>query len=129
MIKPFKFLQKNSETTITQLHRYHKRILSRYTYKFNLYPGQPNYYSGGLIFDTVRGFIDEEQLTSYNEVRSYYKVAYEHLSHGEDVITDEEHEDFVRSVEYITQPIPIGNLMGELINGIQELNNQVRNNS
>ena len=95
--------------------------MSRYTYKFNLYPGQPNYYSGGLIFDTVRGFIDEEQLTSYNEVRSYYKVAYEHLSHGEDVITDEEHEDFVRSVEYITQPIPIGNLMGELINGIQEL--------
>ena len=126
MIKPFKFLQKNSETTITQLHRYHKRILSRYTYKFNLYPGQPNYYSGGLIFDTVRGFIDEEQLTSYNEVRSYYKVAYEHLSHGEDVITDEEHEDFVRSVEYITQPIPIGNLMGELINGIQELRDNPR---
>ncbi len=129
MIKPFKFLQKNSEITTTQLHRYHKRLLDRYTYKFNLYPGQSNYNAGGLIFYTVQDFINEEQLTNYNEVRSYYKVAYEHLSHGEDVITDEEHEDFVRLVEYITQPIPIGDLMGELINGIQELNNQVRNNS
>ena len=129
MIKPFKFLQKNSETTITQLHRYHKRILSRYTYKFNLYPGQPNYYSGGLIFDTVRGFIDEEQLTSYSELRSYYKIAYEHLNHGEDIITDEEHENLISMVEYTTQPMPIGDLMGELINGIQELNVQVRNNS
>lgn len=128
-MKSFKFLQKNSEITTTQLHRYHKRILDRYKYKFNLYPGQSNYNVGGLIFYTVMDFINEEQLTSYNEVRSYYKVAYEHLSHGEDVITDEDHEDLVRSVEYVTQPIPIGNLMGELINGIQELNNQVRNNS
>jgi hypothetical protein len=126
MIKPFKFLQKNSEITTTQLHRYHKRLLDRYKYKFNLYPGQSNYNAGGLIFYTVMDFINEEQLTSYNEVRSYYKVAYEHLSHGEDVITDEEHEDFVRSVEYITQPIPIGNLMGELINGIQELRDNPR---
>jgi hypothetical protein len=128
-MKSFKFLQKNGEITTTQLHRYHKRVLDRYKYKFNLYPGQSNYNAGGLIFYTVMDFINEEQLTSYNEVRSYYKVAYEHLSHGEDVITDEDHEDLVRSVEYITQPIPIGNLMGELINGIQELNNQVRNNS
>jgi hypothetical protein len=128
-MKSFKFLQKNSEITTTQLHRYHKRLTDRYKYRFNLYPGQSNYNAGGLIFYTVQDFINEEQLTSYNEVRSYYKVAYEHLSHGEDVITDEEHEDFVRSIEYITQPIPIGNLMGELINGIQELNNQVRNNS
>ncbi len=126
MIKPFKFLQKNSEITTTQLHRYHKRLMDRYKYKFNLYPGQSNYNAGGLIFYTVMDFINEEQLTSYNEVRSYYKVAYEHLSHGEDVITDEEHEDFVRSVEYITQPIPIGDLMGELINGIQELRDNPR---
>ncbi len=125
-MKSFKFLQKNSEITTTQLHRYHKRVLDRYKYKFNLYPGQSNYNAGGLIFYTVMDFINEEQLTSYNEVRSYYKVAYEHLSHGEDVITDEEHEDFVRSVEYITQPIPIGNLMGELINGIQELRDNPR---
>ena len=128
-MKPFKFFQKIDNPTTTQLRRYHKRLLSRYTYKFNLYPGQPNYNAGGLIFYTVLDFINGEQLTSYNEVRSYYKVAYEHLSHGEDVITDEEHEDFVRSVEYITQLTPIGNLMGELINGIQELNVQVRNNS
>ncbi len=125
-MKSFKFLQKNSEITTTRLHRYHKRVLDRYKYKFNLYPGQSNYNAGGLIFYTVMDFINEEQLTSYNEVRSYYKVAYEHLSHGEDVITDEEHEDFVRSVEYITQPIPIGNLMGELINGIQELRDNPR---
>jgi hypothetical protein len=62
-------------------------------------------------------------------VRSYYKIAYEHLNHGEDIITDEDHENLISMVEYTTQPMPIGDLMGELINGIQELNNQVRNNS
>ena len=101
--------------------------MDRYTHRFNLYPGQTNYNAGGLIFYTVLDFINGEQLTSYNEVRSYYKVAYEHLNHGEDIITDEDHEDLVREVEYITQPIPIGDLMGELINGIQVLDEQVRN--
>ena len=125
-MKTFKFLTSNKPTT-TQLRRYHKRLLSRYTYKFNLYPGQSNYNAGGLIFYTVLDFINGEQLTSYNEVRSYYKVAYQHLNHGEDIITDEDHEDLVRAVEYITQPIPIGDLMGELINGIQVLDEQVRN--
>jgi hypothetical protein len=125
-MKPFKFLQKNSETAITQLHRYHKRILDRYTYRFNLYPGQPNYNAGGLIFDTVQGFINQEQLTSYREIRSYYSLNYAYLSGGNDIISDEDHEDLVRSVEYITQPIPIGNLMGELINGIQELRGNPR---
>jgi hypothetical protein len=126
MIKPFKFLQKNSEITTTQLHRYHKRLMDRYKYRFNLYPGQSNYNAGGLIFYTVMDFINEEQLTSYNEVRSYYKVAYEHLSHGEDVITDEEHDHLIRMVQYETQPMPIGDLMGELINGIQELRDNQR---
>ena len=128
-MKPFKFFEKNCEITITQLHRYHKRLLDRYTYRFNLYPGQSNYNAGGLIFHTVREFINQRQLTSYNEVRSYYKIAYEHLSHGEDVITDEDHEDLVRAVEYITQPMPIGDFMGELVNSLQELNEQVRNNT
>jgi hypothetical protein len=126
-VKTFKFFQKGNNPTTTQLRRYHKRLLSRYTYKFNLYPGQTNYNAGGLIFYTVLDFINGEQLTSYNEVRSYYKVAYQHLNHGEDIITDEDHEDLVRAVEYITQPIPIGDLMGELINGIQVLDEQVRN--
>ena len=127
MISDFKFFQKDNNPTTTQLRRYHKRLLSRYTYKFNLYPGQTNYNAGGLIFYTVLDFINGEQLTSYNEVRSYYKVAYQHLNRGEDIITDEDHEDLVRAVEYITQPIPIGDLMGELINGIQVLDEQVRN--
>jgi hypothetical protein len=128
-MKSFKFFQKGNYPTTTQLRRYHKRLLSRYTYRFNLYPGQSNYNAGGLIFYTVLDFINEGQLTSYNEVRSYYKVAYEHLSHGEDVITDEDHEDLVRAVEYITQPMPIGDFMGELVNSLQELNEQVRNNT
>jgi len=126
-MKTFKFFQKNCEVTTTQLRRYHKRLLDRYTYKFNLYPGQSNYNAGGLIFYTVQDFINGEQLTSYNEVRSYYRIAYEHLNHGEDVITDEDHEDLVRAVEYITQPRPIGDLMGEMINSIQVLDEQVRN--
>jgi hypothetical protein len=128
-MKSFKFFQKGNYPTTTQLKKYHIRLLSRYTYRFNLYPGQSNYNAGGLIFYTVLDFINEGQLTSYNEVRSYYRVAYEHLSHGEDVITDEDHEDLVRAVEYITQPMPIGDFMGELVNSLQELNEQVRNNS
>jgi hypothetical protein len=126
-MKPFKFFEKNGEVTITQLHRYHKRILDRYTYRFNLYPGQPNYIAGGLIFDTVQGFINREQLISYSEIRSYYKISYHYLNGDEDIITDDNHEDLVRAVEYITQPMPIGNFMGELVNSLQELNEQVRN--
>jgi len=126
-MKTFKFFQKNCEVTTTQLHRYHKRLMDRYKYRFNLYPGQSNYNAGGLIFYTVLDFINGEQLTSYNEVRSYYKVAYEHLNHGEDVITDEEHEHLIGMVQYETQPMPIGDLMGELVNSIQVLNEQVRN--
>lgn len=122
----FKFFEKNSEVTITQLHRYHKRILDRYTYKFNLYPGQSNYEVGGLIFHTTKDFINQRQLTSYNEVRSYYKISYGYLNGDEDIITDDDHDDLVRSVEYITQPMPIGDLMGELINGIQELRDNPR---
>ena len=125
----FKFFQKNGEVTITQLHRYHKRLLDRYVYRFNLYPGQINYEAGGLIFHTTKDFINQRQLTSYREIKSYYSLNYAHLSGGNDIISDEEHEDLVRSVEYITQPRPIGELMGEMINSIQELNEQVRNNS
>ena len=128
-MKPFKFFEKNGEVTITQLHRYHKRLLDRYTYRFNLYPGQSNYNAGGLIFYNVEDFINQEQLTSYNEVRSYYKISYQHLSHGEDVITDEEHEHLIGMVRYETQPTPIGDLMGEMINSIQVLNEQIRNDS
>ena len=128
-MKPFKFFEKNSEVTITQLHRYHKRILDRYTYRFNLYPGQSNYNAGGLIFYNVEDFINQEQLTSYSEVRSYYKISYQHLNHGEDIITDEDHDHLIRMVRYETQPTPIGDLMGEMINSIQVLNEQIRNDS
>jgi hypothetical protein len=125
----FKFFEKNSEVTITQLHRYHKRLLDRYTYRFNLYPGQSNYNAGGLIFYNVEDFINQEQLTSYSEVRSYYKISYQHLNHGEDIITDEDHDHLIRMVRYETQPTPIGDLMGEMINSIQVLNEQIRNDS
>ena len=94
-MKPFKFFEKVDNPTTTQLHRYHKRILDRYTYKFNLYPGQTNYNAGGLIFYSVEDFINQGQLTSYNEVRSYYKISYQHLNHGEDIITDFDHNGFV----------------------------------
>jgi hypothetical protein len=95
--------QEPAGPTTTQLHRYHKRVLDRYVHAFNLNPGQPNYNAGGLIYETVIRFINNGQLTSYNEIRSYYRIAYEYLNHGEDLISDEDHEDFVRMVEYETR--------------------------
>lgn len=94
---PFKFLT-NNMPTITQLHRYHKRVLDRYVQAHNLNPGQPNYDAGGLIYSAVIHFINERQLTSYNEVRSYYRIAYEHLNHGEDIIDDFVHNGIVWSI-------------------------------
>ena len=125
-MRSFKFFQKVDNPTTTQLRRYHKRLLSRYTHRFNLYPGQTNYNAGGIISDRTIEFINQGQLTSYREIRSYYSLNYAYLSGGEDIISDDDHEDLVRAVEYITQPIPIGDLMGELINGIQELRDNPR---
>ncbi len=127
-MKDFKFFQKVDNPTSEQLRKYHKRLLNHYTYRFNLYPGQPNYNAGGLISYRTIEFINEGQLTTYREIRSYYSLNYAYLSGGEDIISDDDHEDFVRSVEYITQPRPIGDLMGEVINS-QVLNEQIRNDS
>ena len=126
-MKPFKFFQMDHYPTTTQLRKYHKRLLSRYTYKFNLYPGQPNYNAGGLIHDRTIDFINQGLLTSYNEIRSYYSLNYAYLSGGENIITDDDHLEFIRSVER-PEAVHVGDLMGELINGIQELNEQVENN-
>ena len=128
MIRPFKFFQKDNNPTTTQLRKYHKRLLSRYTYRFNLYPGQTNYNAGGLISDQTIEFINQGQLTSYGEVRSYYRLNYTYLSGGEDIITDDEHNEFIRSVER-PEAIHIGDIMGEMINSIQVLNEQIRNDS
>jgi len=128
MISDFKFFQKVDNPTTTQLRKYHKRLLSRYTYRFNLYPGQTNYNAGGLISDRTIEFINQGQLTSYGEIRSYYSLNYAYLSGGEDIITDEVHQELIRSVER-PEAIHIGDLMGEMINSIQVLNEQVRNDT
>lgn len=128
MIKDFKFFQKDNNPTTTQLRKYHKRLLSRYTYRFNLYPGHPNYNAGGIISDRTIEFINQGQLTSYREIRSYYSLNYAYLSGGEDIISEDNHQEFIRSVER-PEAIHIGDLMGELINSIQVLDEQVRNNT
>jgi hypothetical protein len=94
MIRPFKFLT-NNRPTFEQLRRYHKRVLDRYVQAYNLNPGQPNYDAGGMIYSAVNHFINEGQLTSYNEIRSYYRIAYEHLNHGEDIIDDFDHNGII----------------------------------
>lgn len=92
----FKFFKNNEDVTfITHLKRYHKRLLDRYVQTFNLYPGQPNYEAGGMICHTVINFINHGQLTSYSEIRSYYRIAYEHLNHGEDIIDDLQHNGII----------------------------------
>ena len=127
-MKPFKFFQNYNNPTATQLRKYHKRLLSRYTYRFNLYPGQTNYNAGGLISDQTIEFINQGQLTSYCEIRSYYSLNYAYLSGGEDIITDEVHQELIRSVER-PEAIHIGDIMGEMINSIQVLNGQISNNT
>jgi hypothetical protein len=128
MISDFKFFQKDNNPTTTQLRKYHKRLLSRYTYRFNLYPGQPNYNAGGLISNQTIEFINQGHITSYNEVRYYYSESYRFLSNHTDIISDDDHQEFIRSVER-PEAIHIGDLMGEMINSIQVLNEQVRDNT
>lgn len=128
MISDFKFFQKDNNPTRTQLRKYHKRLLNNYTYRFNLYPGQPNYNAGGLISDRTIEFINEGQLTSYREIRSYYSLNYAYLSGGEDIISEDNHQEFIRSVER-PEAIHIGDLMGEMINSIQVLNELVRDDT
>jgi hypothetical protein len=101
MIKDFKFFKKDDRINPTKLLNYHKLII-RYYYgsRFNLNPGQPNYNAGGLIFDQTNFFINNGHITNYGEVRSYYKESYRYLNNDVDLITDEDHEELVRMVEY-----------------------------
>jgi hypothetical protein len=100
----FKFLSGANTTDYTiRLRRYHKRLLNRYCEVFNLNPGQPNYHAGYLIFNTVNHFINEGQLTSYDEIRRYYAIAYRHLSNMDDIIEDFEHSAFMYLVNYPEQ--------------------------
>jgi hypothetical protein len=126
-MRNFKFFQSPVAPTPTQLRRYHKRLLSRYTYRFNLYPGQPNYNAGGLISDTTISFINQHQLTSYGEVRSYYRLNYEYLLGDEiDVITDEEHDEIIRSVEdNEVNVVDTFNFMGRLFESAQSLQSEI----
>ena len=100
----FKFLSDDNGYTITNLCRYHKRLLDRYITKFNLYPGKINYNAAQLIVNTTINFIINENLTTYNEIRSYYRISYQYLLNGDyDVITDEDHEDIINSITYLAR--------------------------
>lgn len=98
-MRRFKFLTSNKPTT-EQLRRYHKRILGRYINRFNLNPGQPNYEAGGMIFSAVNHFINDGHLTTFDEVRRYYVIAYEHLSNGEEIVDDFDHNGFIWAVSW-----------------------------
>jgi hypothetical protein len=101
--------------------------LSRYVYRFNLYPDQPNYNAGSLISNTTISFINQHQLTSYGEVRSYYRLNYEYLLGDEiDVITDEEHDEIIRSVEdNEVNVVDTFNFMGRLFESAQSLQSEI----
>ena len=99
----FKFFHKNSNIThINELRRYHTSLLNVYRHRFNLYPGEENYISGGLITNTVNHFINDGQITSYGEIRFYYAESYRFLTNNTDIITEEMHRGFIRAATWTT---------------------------
>lgn len=143
-MREFKFFDKNDNPTITQLLNYNRRIKNAYIYMLNLSEGNDEHTAVIFISDMTIDFINNGQLTSYNEIRSYYHVSFENMAvniYG-NVITDTEHEFLISeqtleeqiaelSREICRNPIvfPLNNLMGEVIDGIRELNNHIRINS
>lgn len=97
----FKFFHKNRNITHSQeLKRYHTSLSNAYISHFNLYPGEENYISGGLITNTVDHFINDGQITSYGEIRFYYAESYRFLTNDTDIISDDVHYGFVRAATW-----------------------------
>jgi hypothetical protein len=102
-MNPFKFFQKDIGPAVIQLHKYHKKLIDIYMFEYNLHRGEPNHDASEMIGAQVIYFIDNGHITSFGEIRSYYKESYRYLNNDVDTITDEEHENLVRMVEYETR--------------------------
>lgn len=97
-MEPFKFFHKNEGPTMEQLLTYNRRLKDAYIFNLSLPEGDNEYRALVFINQTTREFIQGGQLTSYNEIRSYYHVSFENMAvniYGT-VITDLEHESLTR---------------------------------
>jgi hypothetical protein len=97
-MKQFKFFHKNDDPTVAQLLNYNRRIRCAYINMLNLVEGSDEHTAVVYINETTSDWINEGQLTTYGEIRSYYQVSFENMSvniYGT-VITDAEHEFLIR---------------------------------
>lgn len=97
-MKQFKFFHKNDDPTVAQLLNYNRRIRCAYINMLNLLEGSDEHTAVVFINETTSDWINEGQLTTYGEIRSYYNVSFENMAvniYGT-VITDTEHEFLIR---------------------------------
>lgn len=97
-MKQFKFFHKNDDPTVAQLLNYNRRIRCAYINMLNLVEGGDEHTAVVFINETTYDWINQGQLTTYSEIRSYYNVSFENMAvniYGT-VITDIEHEFLIR---------------------------------
>ena len=108
-MKSFKFFQRDS-VTILQLKRYHELLFRAYIIHNGFLPQVFVTEHLTELSNVVDGFIDDGLLTTFNEIRSYYRVRDEARVNGllvtfnevrgyED-ISDEEHNQIMYMVEF-----------------------------
>ena len=100
-MKPFNFFkgyvysdEYTLPPTTEQLLNYNRRIKNAYIHMLNLTEGCDEYTAIVFINETSYDWINEGQLTTYGEIRSYYHVSFENMAvniYGT-VITDNDHE-------------------------------------
>ena len=107
-MRTFKFLRENKRFICddkTLLRSYQRRIDTYYKRHCNI-PNNGNIYQASMeLYFQVQDFIQNEQLTTYNEVRSYYDIAYTDAMDVRNLITDDIHNQYVYAVEIYNTPI------------------------
>ncbi len=107
-MRQFKFLSENRKFICddkTLLRSYLRRIDTLYREHCRI-PSQGNLYQASIeLYFQVQEFIGNEQLTTYDEVRSYYDIAYSESMDVRNLIGDEIHNRFINEVELFNTPI------------------------
>lgn len=95
-MRPFKFLQDNGiPNHVHYLREYHRRLDDIYVRRFNFPYDSEEYGKTVEIMETVIGFIDNGNLTSFQEIRNYYRIFFLTSLNLEYGIGDEAHEDLM----------------------------------
>jgi hypothetical protein len=105
-MKEFKFLRNNKRYIRDDkalLRDYLRRLDLLYRRRCRI-PSTGNIYQGSIeLYFQVQEFIHNEQLTTYEEVRSYYYIAYCDALDLVDFVTDEIHNGIINEVESYTR--------------------------